>query len=812
MRQTHRRWLTAAVASTGAGALAFGAVTLPAGADENDVSIQPDKTIEATLATVVEPGSSGPEALDQLTDAGLAAVASRAGMTAQELKDLLAADLAIVSSTGHVAIVDQWKNVPDVVDTDFTPGSVPGSPEEGSRPGAKHTIYIDFGPTTIEGTLWNSEFGVDAFQVSEYQVSDAVKAEVWERIAQDYAPFDVNVTLTDPGADLWRSGPDDDEYGSHLLIVGDNNDMAELGLQGGVAWLNGFGSEFFSPALVSAEGVNHNPKAIADAGSHEVGHNLGLNHHGHVDSDLTDGDTTYYVPSEGLWGPIMGAPYNVPIGTWSTGDYAGADNDQDDIAVMTDQSAPVEWFAGLFDQNGDPWEGGVCRYIDGDLDNDFETTPPGSGQNFYEPTEANQCAFEESDHPGAPLTAEFEFVGRTALISDPHGDSTGDATSLDNADGTFADEGVIIDRDDTDVFSVVTIGGPFVAIAEPASEVGATLDIKLSLLDSDGEVIEEAEEETTDVNGELAAGMGASITTDLDAGVYYLAVEGRGEGDPSQSTVDVSAGYTDYGSLGYYTLTGAAEPLDVDPVVITAPEDGAEVDLGELDVTGTAEPGAEVSLTLNDDAAADATADDEGNWSTSVDVNYGESTITATQSVEGLDVPGSDSVTVSVAVPAPEIAQPSDGDTARIATPTFSGTGIPGATVTLMIVCEDDFSLTADADDAVDADGEWSFTPEESLPNGDCTVVATQTINNVSSPSTDEVNFTVDVRDDEGDEDGDEDGTEDGDEDGTEDGDEDGDDLPDTGAGNLTGLAIGALLLVVGGALFARTRRAQALS
>jgi len=46
------------------------------------------------------------------------------------------------------------------------------------------------------------------------------------------------------------------------------------------------------------------------------------------------------------------------------------------------------------------------------------------------------------------------------------------------------------------------------------------------------------------------AGLGATISVTVPAGVYYLGIEGIWSGDP------LVTGYSDYASLGQYTLTG----------------------------------------------------------------------------------------------------------------------------------------------------------------------------------------------------------------------------------------------------------------
>lgn len=47
--------------------------------------------------------------------------------------------------------------------------------------------------------------------------------------------------------------------------------------------------------------------------------------------------------------------------------------------------------------------------------------------------------------------------------------------------------------------------------------------------------------------------MGASINVNVNAGTYYLKIAGVGKGD-------LATGYSDYGSLGQYQITGSYPP------------------------------------------------------------------------------------------------------------------------------------------------------------------------------------------------------------------------------------------------------------
>jgi len=73
-----------------------------------------------------------------------------------------------------------------------------------SQPGAANTIFVDFDGATITGKAWNKQARASSLQAKPYDTDGDPKsfsasevssmAEIWERIAEDFAPFDVDVT------------------------------------------------------------------------------------------------------------------------------------------------------------------------------------------------------------------------------------------------------------------------------------------------------------------------------------------------------------------------------------------------------------------------------------------------------------------------------------------------------------------------------------------------------------------------------------------------------------------------------------------
>lgn len=209
-----------------------------------------------------------------------------------------------------------------------------------STPGARFTLYLDVDGHRVEGTAWNRFGGLDAGRQPAWDpggdgadFSDAelgLVQEVWARVAEDYASFAIDVTTEEPAeAALERTSRSDRRYGVRALITPSAAARATLcGTCGGVAYLDVFAS--LDPGLriswIFADALGQDAKTIADATSHEAAHQFGLEHDGR-------GDRLYYT-GHGAWAPLMGSPYGNPVTQFSDGDYSGATNTEDDVAIL----------------------------------------------------------------------------------------------------------------------------------------------------------------------------------------------------------------------------------------------------------------------------------------------------------------------------------------------------------------------------------------------------------------------------------------------------------------------------------------------
>jgi hypothetical protein len=210
-----------------------------------------------------------------------------------------------------------------------------------SKPGSNRTIYLDFTGDTVTGTAWNNTYGASIAaepysidSTADTNFSDAELTEIqraWQVVAEDYAPFDVNVTTKDLGtAAIDLTSSSDSVYGTRAVITNGGVVYNECGC-GGVAYVNVFNSSgsthmYYQPAWVFSNGTTKDGKYIGEATSHEVGHNFGLDHDGTASSSYYSGSAP--------WAPIMGASYGQPVSHWSIGEYPGANNTQNDVSVI----------------------------------------------------------------------------------------------------------------------------------------------------------------------------------------------------------------------------------------------------------------------------------------------------------------------------------------------------------------------------------------------------------------------------------------------------------------------------------------------
>lgn len=227
-----------------------------------------------------------------------------------------------------------------------------------SRPGSPHTIYLDFDGSDLGSTKWAElpntpeSAVVPAFDTDGrpgLSIWEAGLVEgIWHHVAEDFAPFDVDVTTEEPpAAALSRSGAGDPTYGTTVVFAHDNwvrqwcrgcSGVAYVGVYSGAAtdpWRQALVfPDFMTKRVVQTYGVGDIARVIGTTASHEVGHQLGLHHDG-LSASSPRGAMPYN-PGRAPWGPIMGSTSQV-LTRWAGPDAAYTDNPEDDLAVIGSQ-------------------------------------------------------------------------------------------------------------------------------------------------------------------------------------------------------------------------------------------------------------------------------------------------------------------------------------------------------------------------------------------------------------------------------------------------------------------------------------------
>ena len=406
------------------------------------------------------------------------------------------ADLQVIQidNEGNVFYGDTHLPDPALIDSAETSGptlpeaapqaTLDGAFELHSKPGAPNVVYIDFDGATITGTAWNGTHStleavpfnpsVDAGQ------SDAVECnnpnifcdrervaivDIWHRVAEDLAPYNIDVTTERPNSFNSNTG---------TILVTNSVDafgnVINCSSCGGVAYVGVFGNSnyhtYYSPALVFYNKLgNGGSSYTAEASSHEFGHNLGLSHDG------ASGVSYYGGQGSGLvsWAPIMGNSYNNNVTQWSKGEYAGANQTQNDLSIID-----------------------------------------------------TKLGYDSDDHGNSSGSA-------TALVIGGSGQVVSSNPELDPQNLITENKGIINSSSDVDVFSFQAAAGLVSLTVTPAwdafyrssSRRGANLDVQAQLQDSNGNPL---------LTNDPADDTKATISTNVTGGTYHLSITGVGNG------------------------------------------------------------------------------------------------------------------------------------------------------------------------------------------------------------------------------------------------------------------------------------------
>ena len=198
-----------------------------------------------------------------------------------------------------------------------------------SYPGSPAVLLLDFfgGYTPTWGGVTYPPANVG---------NSAIK-DLWKRVAEDYLPFNINVT-TD--LRVYQNAP----ISSRQKCVFTPSTSAMPAGAAGVAYVGSWnwGSDTVCWSVYTSG------KAGAEVGAHEPGHTLGLSHQ---TQDVPDGSGGFthneYFGGQGSgatgWAPIMGVGYYQPVSTWAKGEYLYAGNTNDALLTISTANNNVSY-------------------------------------------------------------------------------------------------------------------------------------------------------------------------------------------------------------------------------------------------------------------------------------------------------------------------------------------------------------------------------------------------------------------------------------------------------------------------------------
>jgi len=200
-----------------------------------------------------------------------------------------------------------------------------------SYPGAAAKLYLDFNGHSEPAWGAFHDIEIPAYDIdgdpSTFSNAEVLNIiAIWRRVAEDYAPFNINVTTIDP---ITLSESTD-------LRVAIGGDGAWTGaVNGGISY-TGLFADATTPHVVFVFSDNlggGNARMVAESISHEAGHAFGLDHQSVYDAD--GNLTEEYNPGDADHAPIMGDSFGAQRGVWWYGpNDQSATTMQDDMAVI----------------------------------------------------------------------------------------------------------------------------------------------------------------------------------------------------------------------------------------------------------------------------------------------------------------------------------------------------------------------------------------------------------------------------------------------------------------------------------------------
>ncbi|HSI32792.1 MAG TPA: pre-peptidase C-terminal domain-containing protein [Tepidisphaeraceae bacterium] len=434
-----------------------------------------------------------------------------------------------------------------------------------SRPTATAKLFLDLDgdpPTASWGgypvsatPAYHTDGDASTFSVAEL----AAVREIWARVSEKYAPFDIDVTTEAPPALT-------NKVAFRIVIGGDG---AWFGGSSGVTWFNSFSDFHPNTGYVFAKNLaNGTVTYVAEAAAHEAGHGFGLQHQSTYSGSTL---TAEYNPGNGLVAPLMGNSYYAARGIWWTGpNNLGATTTQDDLAVLTGTTNGFGYAADDFGSStaaaatvtvtgGSVAVSGIIEQAS-DLDY-FKFTATAGGQASFTADVGSYVRAETGASAGATLDLALELRDSSgSLIASADTASLGETISANlpaagdyylvvRSHGSYGDLGTYVLSGTVPTVSggpTANAGGPY-AVAEGGS-------VALSAADSSGSALTYAWDLDDDgVFGETGAGATRGVETGVSptfgastldgptsATVWLLVTDASGNTSTASATVSVA--------------------------------------------------------------------------------------------------------------------------------------------------------------------------------------------------------------------------------------------------------------------------------
>jgi hypothetical protein len=405
----------------------------------------------------------------------------------------------------------------------------PSVPAFNSLLGAPYTIYLDFagfnfpdgwGFGAAPGNVPAYHFDGDPSTFTFSSTELANIQNVWSRVAEKYAPFNVNVTTVDPApavtndlptTDAQRTDYYDNQAAMMHTIIGGGNDWLDPNSAGisqlGATAAPQFGTNGYHTNFVFSALSPSNLLFIGEAAAHENGHGLGLSHQS--DYSVTPfleyslGTTPQSGP--GSKAPTMGNSYFAERGTWTIGTA------HNQILGQVIQNDPQT----ILDPIQNP---GMGSFINDGI---------GHSRGSATPLPINGGHVDSSHAKGVIVPASSSNpvpTGESNYVADFWSFTTAKA-----------------------LVTLTANAGPF-PITPGVADPGAMLDSTLRILDANGVTIAES----------ATINLSETLSLSLGMGTYYAEVVSAG--DPDRDNLGFSDGFFDMGS---YFLSGDFIPVAV---------------------------------------------------------------------------------------------------------------------------------------------------------------------------------------------------------------------------------------------------------